>query len=351
MFFIVAATHARGALGTPTIQPGDNILTSLNCRETDVFTFEGLIGDRIVINVTECSDFGGVCGSACFCFDQCVELRGPDGSILAVNCTPLENNNASNRLRTRVGEEVLPSDGLYEIVIRDANNAGRGTYSIFLQRTNNPGRTTPLLPGDELLVTMNSCGEVDSYELLVAEGERLQLQMTTESGALDPRLELYDDLGRAVELPASGSIDRIIRRNGVYTLLARSRVDKTGVYRLSMSLEPPQEVLTLSIFPASGKVASSFQFDVGFLVEGNVPPPFGIVGGTVTLDGEDVTNLFLACAQNSIGSLPGGGHSFRCPGLLGRSLGHGQHELVVTIQLDDSTTIEEAVQWEVVQDS
>jgi hypothetical protein len=64
--------------------------------------------------------------------------------------------------------------------------------------------------------------------------------MSTESGDLQPKLALYDSAtGFPLALPPDGQIEGIEATvGGTWTLLAFSEVDETGVYRLSIDVQP-----------------------------------------------------------------------------------------------------------------
>lgn len=219
-----------------TIMYGDNILGTMDCTETDQFNFQALADDRVVMYVTECSDFGGVCrGVACFCFDQCVELRDDQNNLLARNCTPIESNR-HHRYRTRLGVEKLSLDDNYTIIVEDANNLGRGTYTLFLQRTNNPSRAETLVSGSNILMSLNTCGEVDSFVFNALAGDQVNIEMIKETGDIDPRVELYDSDGNTIAIPDIGLIDQKVMTSGTFTLLAYSKVNETGTYRITLMI-------------------------------------------------------------------------------------------------------------------
>jgi hypothetical protein len=222
-----------------------NIFGAIGCGETDTFSFQANAGDVVVIHVTECSDFGGVCRGACLCFDQCVELRQAN-NLLDRKCTPLENNRGT-RFRTQIETRRLPADGTYTIIVKDANDDGRGSYTLFLQRVNEPGLDRPLVPGISQPFSL-SCGQVDTFTFNGRAGDRVEIDMIQEGiGNIDPRLELYDSDGQVIDIPGSGRIDRELTSSGTFTLLAYSAVSEIGTYRIRLEIESNPRVLNLPL--------------------------------------------------------------------------------------------------------
>ncbi len=224
-------------IAQPTIRYGDNLNDVIVCGTTDTLVFNGYAGDVVVIHVVELNDYGGICGgTACFCFDQRVELLDFANNILAVTSSP-GGNNTQNRYRTTIGPEILPVNGLYKITIRDSHNNGRGEYSIFLQRMNGPGRSNPISSGQTILVNLNR-GEVDSYEFTARSLDRIIIDMVPgTTGNIDPVVELFNSEGMAVAFPGSGHIDHTLICGGRFFLLAYSKTDQSGAYNISLKVE------------------------------------------------------------------------------------------------------------------
>ncbi|MGH1366743.1 MAG: Ig-like domain-containing protein [Calditrichia bacterium] len=184
------------------------------------------------------SDFGGNCGGACLCFDQRIELLDPAGNVISIATSPTSANNFG-RYRTQIGPETIPIDGIYSIHIRDKQNNGRGEYSIYLQNINDPLMADSLVIGENLLIDINQ-GEVDSYVFEAWPLDRTTIDMIPEGGSdVLPQLSLYDQQGHALALPDSGHIDYTFSSGGLFTLLAFSSVDESGLYRLNFTVEIP----------------------------------------------------------------------------------------------------------------
>ncbi|MDO8560198.1 MAG: hypothetical protein Q7S23_04180 [bacterium] len=239
--FALIAARTLPTHGQTVVAYGENRVGSLSCGYDDptpiaTYRFTANEDDRFVAIVTECSDSGGVCNAtACFCFDQCINVLDPDGMLAMNNCSPRGGNNATQRYRTRV-QDILFKAGTYSITITDGDRTGEGTYTLFIQRTNQPGRAEPLFSGDVLVITQATCGGVDTYTFAGLEGQIADIVMSPNTGSLKPRLELYDPLGRSIALPGNGTVHAPLPRDGAYTVLAYSAVDETGTYRISFTL-------------------------------------------------------------------------------------------------------------------
>lgn len=99
---------------------------------------------------------------------------------------------------------------------------------------------------------------------------------------------------------------------------------------------------SLTISPPSGKYVTNQGFDLTLIVEAS---GVSITGGSLSLDGSDITSSFAACIIP--GTLVSGGQTLRCPGIKGETLGAGTHTLAVTLDLSDGTSVSDTVAWEI----
>jgi hypothetical protein len=213
----------------PTNQPGDNIFKQFAVcgGERDTFTFQAKADDVVVIRAIECVDLNILCGCcARYGLENCVSLRDSAGIEIARNCAD----------DTRITKR-LPSGGIYSIVFFDADGAGGGRYNLFLQLVNDPGRAENLGSIRTRVGTINNCGQVDTYTFNARAGDRVKIDMVKGAvGNVVPRVELYDDSGRAIAIPAGGSIDQTVATSGRFTLLAYSNDTGTGTYTITSLL-------------------------------------------------------------------------------------------------------------------
>ena len=127
-------------------------------------------------------------------------------------------------------------------------------------------------------------------------------------------------------------------------------IDDIRIYNRALSNSEIQQIyneesLNLTIFPSSGKLATTSGFDLTLIVQ---TPTLSVVDIIATLDGYDVSNPLLGCVK--AGTLFLGGETFRCSGLkAGTHLEVGTHTLNVTVDLDDGSSVSDEVTWEVLK--
>jgi len=316
---------------------------SVPCQSQSTFTVPALLGDKILIHVTETSDSGGVCaGVACCCFDITVELRDPQGVLMASVASPFENNSCGHRLRTVVGPVAIPATGDYTISVRDGNNNGRGSFAIWVNSVNQPALAVPLAPGSTLLQPLQTPGDVATFVFPALQGSAIQVENALLTGSVVPRLALYDGSGGPVSLPVAGSLAATAPASGPYTLLAYSQIDQVGTYQVSLAVTDP----IVGVFPASGTLATTFEFDLGLVIRHD---GHGVVAGSIVYDGVDVT-VPLLVAGFLFGAITSGtdGMTLRLPGLSANDLGLGTHTLDASFTLGNGTTANSTATWDVV---
>lgn len=102
----------------------------------------------------------------------------------------------------------------------------------------------------------------------------------------------------------------------------------------------------LTISPSSGTYVSTQRFDLVLIVE---TLGFSVTGGSATFDGTEVTGFLRTCIIP--GTLVSGGQTFRCPHLLGETLGPGMHTLEVTLIFSDGSSATDTVNWEILENA
>jgi hypothetical protein len=253
MFFFLfyaptAPTQAPAA--DASISYGIPALSTVGCGTSDEYAISARAGEKILLHLTETRDFGGVCsGVAAFQFDQCIEIFDPTDQLLASACTPIEINH-QNKYRTQRGPILIPYDGEYRIVVRDANNRGRGTYTLWIQNITSPARSQWLDSSVPRLMPLQSPGKVHTFVFDAQRNDRINAVMETQTGDIKPRLALYSPQGDPVALPEGGAIDVIAPMSGAYTLLAFSAISEIGTYTLKMSTgSPPSQTPSAMVGP------------------------------------------------------------------------------------------------------
>ncbi len=104
---------------------------------------------------------------------------------------------------------------------------------------------------------------------------------------------------------------------------------------------------TILISPGTGIYALTQVSDLVIFLN----PPAGVtpIGAMVLLDGVDVSTDFAACLLSGQGTVVGGGLAFRCPSQSFADIGVGMHTFDVTLTLSDASTVQQSVNWVVVE--
>ncbi|MEX0901889.1 MAG: PQQ-dependent sugar dehydrogenase [Pseudohongiellaceae bacterium] len=100
----------------------------------------------------------------------------------------------------------------------------------------------------------------------------------------------------------------------------------------------------VSLSPSSGVYLSSQTIDLSVILQRT-----GVTVSSIRaeIDGEDVSSIFLECANE--GSLAAGGLSFRCPAIPLSVLTPGNHVFRVDLELSDGTTESDSVEWHILE--
>ena len=101
------------------------------------------------------------------------------------------------------------------------------------------------------------------------------------------------------------------------------------------------------ISPPSGVLALTQVFDI--VVFRNLPPGRTVTSVANFSNGANVTDLYITCFSNGAGSTPEGGQTFRCPSQRAADFGVGTHAFQTVFTLDDGTTIQDTVNWTIVE--
>ena len=105
----------------------------------------------------------------------------------------------------------------------------------------------------------------------------------------------------------------------------------------------PVSTAGLTIAPSTARLFQRGGFDI--VVGLQAPTGATLVGGSVKLDGLDVTTAFASCIQ--VGRIIAGGQTFRCAAPRG-FLSAGDHVLTVEFNLSNNTRVRNAVRWTIV---
>jgi len=230
ILFVVPEGSAQG-----TIEYGSNLTATISeLGEKHDYFFEGNAGDRILLRMRGLKN--GV--------DGCFYLHGPDGDLLASDCS-------DGRL-VEIRDFVLPADGLYNLKAQDRKDNDTGIYGLSLEVLNHSNPDVPRRCKGEYSASLDNLAEVDAYELAIESGDVILLQMRSIIGNIEPIIELYDATGKLVKrASAKAGLSRIgaiyLEDAGSYTLLAfDENGNDLGDYNLSIQFVNLNECAVLT---------------------------------------------------------------------------------------------------------
>lgn len=234
--------------GVVPINYGDNAYNLSLCNaETDSFSFEGNVGDRVVAFVTIYYDYGGNCSRGWCGFDLAAEIKDSDGVMVDHQTSAVNNNWCDITLRLRLDDVRLTKTGQYILTIHDSNYYGGGVFSLYLQRVSEPAQVNEMLvTGNQFIKSIASVGTVHTYTFNAIAGDSVTVGMTkyaNSGGNLIPQLELYSPDGRILDRLGTGFLTkRYLAVAGKYTLLALSSTKETGTYVIAFNSNPTPTV-------------------------------------------------------------------------------------------------------------
>ena len=211
--------------------------------DTDAYCFYGQTGQGVVIEMSRIS--GAI--------DPRVQLYDPNGVRVAISAV-----SEIDTPRARIEDCQLNMSGIYTIVASDGSwNVDTGEYGLSLVVTGGTTTSPQDYDGGDMTIgraqsgTILPNGDTDSYAFYGHVGHGVVIEIGRLSGAMDPRIQLYDPNGVRVAISAVSEIDtpraRIedyqLRMSGIYTIVVSDgswNVD-TGEYGLSVDLAPPSD--------------------------------------------------------------------------------------------------------------
>ena len=230
-----------------TLTPGEPIQGEISERdEQDIYTFEGVGGDSVMITVTAAPDSS---------LDTVLELYDPAGELLDTNDdTPFEDGSTNSALRV-----TLPEDGEYRVVVLGFAGVSTGGYEILLQTAEDtlpPQTDEP----EDLIIELGSArraslgpGEIDTWSFTAPDD--IYVQITAFSTEFDTMIELYDADGILLESDDdsgggfNASINGVALEAGAeYEIQASPfEPEASGDYVITIDItQPPPETVTIA---------------------------------------------------------------------------------------------------------
>lgn len=230
-----------------TLEYGDSVGAELSDSSGDRWTFVGQEGDAVTIAVSSSA------------FDSYLELQDPDGRVLA------EDDDSGGSLNAQIAAFVLPSNGVYTIVVSAFSGSTEGAYRLSLTEEEIViGGTLGF--GDTVEGTLSSSSG-DRWTFEGSAGTRVTIAV--ESDVFDAQLELYGPSGDLLtsDDDSGGNLNPEINgfslpESGVYTIvvLEYNRTE-TGPYTLSLQSAEASQKGNLSYGDAVTEELSGTQGD------------------------------------------------------------------------------------------
>jgi K319L-like, PKD domain/PKD domain/Calx-beta domain len=233
--------------------------------ETDTWTFDATLGDRIAVHVGEVTDNND--------FRPRIRLIAPNGASLG---------DTVGVAATAINGAVAPATGTYQILISsyDSFLDGTGTYRLTMAHT--PGPIT-ISAGDEGGPMVNGAmhtgaivpGDLDVWTFAANAGERIALHIgeITDTADFHPWIRLWAPNGTILAdtagVDAAAVNGAVAPVTGTYLVLVASYdsgLDGAGTYRLSVV---HQAAVTVSVGDEGGPLTNGANH-TGQIVTGDV---------------------------------------------------------------------------------
>ena len=164
------------------------------------------------------------------------------------------------------------ASGVYNVLIADdirIDGKQTGAYAIHFARVNNPCNAQPLDCGSVSQGRIDGVMRFSTYSIAADNGDAFLVRLLRAdlNTSFKPRLEIYDPLGRLVQIGSTTDLARFTFKAGVagvYTVLAGDGLDgtRTGAYSVSLArLNRPCNAAPLGCASlAAGSIGGPLQF-------------------------------------------------------------------------------------------
>ncbi len=222
---------------TDTIHSAETLTGTIDLdADTDAYTFTGQAGQTVIIQMSRESGR----------LQPRIDLYSPSGDDVEVSAGGM-----FPYVPLLEGHQLAES-GQYTIVVRARGANQSGDYSLSLLVM--PGATTSAQDQDGGVITsgetksgsIDLAADTDAYTFTGQAGQTVIIQVSRESGRLQPRIDLYSPSGGDVEASAGGMFPYVplleghqLAESGQYTIVVRDRgANQSGDYSLSLLVMP-----------------------------------------------------------------------------------------------------------------
>ena len=211
-FILVFFLQAAFLSANSAITYGTTVISTIDeLGETEIFTFNGTIGDRIYIRMRDAETP----------IDACFTLLDPAGNVIDDPC--------GNGGIVYIKDYQLTMDGTYQIITKDAGDNDTGNYGLALMKLNSPSYATPIPCDFDATETLEKTVEVKTYTFSAEAHDKVLVRMRGVNPHIESEVELYNAAGDLLARDAGGGLSYIdpfeIPSTGEYYLLA---LDKNG---------------------------------------------------------------------------------------------------------------------------
>lgn len=148
----------------------------------------------------------------------------PQMRVFAANGTMICNANGYPSA-VEIPGCILPSAGVFSVLVNDYNHSTTGSYGLTLQRLNNPGNATSLLINQIATDAISAPGQFATYTFATKANSTVRVRMSSPYGGVYPSIRLYGPDG-VLLCQASGyygvvETDRcVLPSDSTYTVVA-----------------------------------------------------------------------------------------------------------------------------------
>lgn len=211
-------------MNSGNLQLGDSIDSTLESGHVDAWSFEGYVGDGVIITMNR--EEGGR-----------LTLLGPEVDDRYIDVTT-----SAYQDTVTIGPMELPVQGEYMIVVRsDFYAENGGVYSLSLEAVNLPDVVNETITPDENKIRTLIGGREDKYTFEGLQGQIVTIDLSTENWNMNPILKLIGPNDVSV-METETYYEQIIfgplelPENGVYTIIVGGSL-LGGEYELNLVLE------------------------------------------------------------------------------------------------------------------
>ncbi len=206
--------------------------------DLDQFSFSGLAGDHVRINVH---------GTTAF-FDPLLEIRDPDGTVIINGAADGAFCVGSSGGCTFSSEITLSRSGTYFLALSDSGTNEAGNFTLQLEQIL-PAQTSPVVNYDASMSdNISPSTDIDHYTFNGAAGTDIRINVLGITAFFDPAIEIRDPNGTIVidsvvdnafctgsSGGCSFTVDVSLVITGSYSVvLYDSSTNETGNYQLSL---------------------------------------------------------------------------------------------------------------------